>query len=249
MLYLVLGFLAIQFARGEVSGQQVNQTGAFESLGHSGWGKCLLVLLIVGLAALCAFAAIQAIVGDPIEGDEAKDRVKFAGRSIVYASLTVTAIKVAVDAWSAGSNDTAAKGAGDQTQKQTASTMFDLPAGRFLVVVLGLVLIGIGGYHVWHSVVQAKFMKRLDPPSQGRTAIEAAGRFGYAARSVVFAGTGVFFLVAAVQYDPNRSKGISGTLQTMSQYGWGRALLWFTALGLFVFGVFCLAEARYRRHG
>ena len=55
VLYLVLGVLAIQFATGDVAGSQVNQTGAFEQLGQSGWGKALLLFLIVGLTAMCAW--------------------------------------------------------------------------------------------------------------------------------------------------------------------------------------------------
>jgi hypothetical protein len=248
VLYLVLGFLSVQFARGKVSGNRVNQTGAFETVARQPLGKVLLVLVVLGLAAMCVFSIIQALMGDPVEGDEAKDRAKFAGRAIIYGSLTVTAMKVAIDAWSSGPDQTAAKNAGDQQQQQTTSTLFDLPAGRLIVVALGLVLIGIGLFHIWHSTIKAKFMKRIDPPPGIATAVEAFGRCGYAARSVVFCVSGTFFLVAAAQYDPNKSKGISGSLQELAQHGWGRVLLWATAIGLFAFGVFCLAEARYRRH-
>ena len=175
------------------------------------------------------------------------ERVKFTGRAIVYGVLSVTAAKVAADVWSAGPDETAARNAGDQSQQRAASTLFDLPGGRFLVVVVGLVLIGIGVYHVWENTVKGEFMERLAPPSGLRSALEAAGRFGYGARSVVFAMSGVFFLVAAVQYDPSESRGISGSLQKMAEHGWGRLVLWVTAFGLVVFGLFCLAEARYRR--
>jgi hypothetical protein len=248
LLYLVVGFLAIQFARGEVSGSEVNQTGAFETVAEQPFGKLLLVLMVVGLAALALFRIVQACFGDPVEGDEASDRLRFAGKALIYIFLTVTAIKVTVDAWSAGPDQTAAKNAGDQQQQRTTSTLFDLPAGRLLVVALGLVLIGVAVYHMWHHVVQASFMERMAPPSGVEKVVEAFGRVGYAARAVVFVVSGVFFLVAAAQYDPNKSKGLSGSLQELAQHGWGRVLLWATALGLFAFGVFCLAEARYRRH-
>ena len=247
VLYLVLGVLAIQFATHDVAGSQVNQTGAFEQLGQSGWGKALLLFLIVGLTAMCAFAVIGVIWGDPVEGDDGKERIKFAGRAVVYGLLAVTAVKVATDVWSAGPDQTAANNAGDQSQQRAASTLFDLPAGRLLVVVVGLVLIGIAVYQAWQNTVQAEFMERLAPPPNARRAVETAGRFGYAARSVVFGMSGVFFLVAAAQYDPNKSRGISGSLQEMAEHGWGRAVLWLTAVGLVAFGVYCLAEARYRR--
>jgi hypothetical protein len=248
VLYLVLGFLAIQFARGKVGGDQVNQTGAFETVGAQPFGKLLLVLMVVGLAALALFRIIQACVGDPVEGDEASDRVEFAGKALIYAFLTATAIKVTIDAWSGSAGQTAAKNAGDQQQQRTTSTLFDLPGGRFIVAGFGLALIGVAVYHMWHHAVQASFMERLAPRSEVKTAVETCGRVGYAARSVVFAVSGVFFLVAAVQYDPNESKGLSGSLQELAQHSWGRVLLWATALGLFAFGLFCLAEARYRKH-
>ena len=90
-------------------------------------------------------------------------------------------------------------------------------------------------------------MERIAPPSRTSKAIEALGRVGYAARSVVLAISGVFFIVAAVQHDPSESKGISGSLQELAEHGWGRIVLWATAIGLFLFGIFCLAEARYRK--
>src|SRR4051812_8768815 len=121
VLYIVLGILAIQFARGEVAGEQVNQTGAFETVAQQPFGKVLLVLMVLGLLAMTAWRLIQAFVGDPIEGDEAKDRAKFVGKALIYGVLTGTAIKVTIDAWSAGPDQTAAQNAGDQQQQQTTS--------------------------------------------------------------------------------------------------------------------------------
>ena len=248
-LYVIVGILAIQFARGEVSGDQVNQTGAFEAVAEQPFGKVLLVLMVLGLLALTVWRLVQALVGDPVEGEEAKDRARFLGKAVIYGVLTATAIKVTVDAWSAGPDETAAQNAGDQKQQETTSTLFDLPAGRLIVAVIGVALIGLALYHGWHHVVKASFMKRLGPPSEKTgNAIEGLGRFGYAARSVVFLISGIFFVVAAVQYDPNESRGLSGSLQELAQHSWGRVVLWATALGLFCFGLFCLAESRYRRH-
>lgn len=248
VLYLVLGLLAIQFARGKTASQQVNQTGAFEKVAEQPFGKVLLVVLVAGLAALALWRFVQAALGDPVEGDEAKDRAKFAGKGIIYTSLTITAAKVAADSWSGGPKKTAANNTGDQQQRHTTSTLFDLPGGRFLVAVLGIVLIGMAAYHVWHHAIQASFMKRLAPPSSAARPVKVVGRVGHAARAVVLAISGVFFLVAAAQHDPNESKGVSGSLQQLAQHGWGRLVLWATAVGLFAFGVYCLAEAKYRKH-
>jgi hypothetical protein len=80
-----------------------------------------------------------------------------------------------------------------------------------------------------------------------RAAVERAGRFGYAARAVVLATIGVFLVAAAVHHDPKESVGLSGALQAVSEQQWGQAILWLVAIGLFLYGCFCFAEARFRR--
>jgi len=247
-LYIVVGLLAIQFARGEVASSEVNQTGAFETVAEQPFGKVLLVAMVLGLAALTVWRVIQMCVGDPVEGDEAKDRVKFFGKAVVYGFLTVTAAKVTIDNWSSGTSETAAQNAGDQQQQEAASTIFDLPAGQWLVAGVGLGLIGTALYQAFHHGVQASFMKRVDPPARLSSAVETIGRIGYGARCVVMAVSGIFFLTAAIQHDPDEAKGISGSLQELAEHAWGKALLWATAIGLFLFGVYCLTESRYRRH-
>jgi hypothetical protein len=245
VLYLILGILAIQFARGETSSDEVSQVGAFAKLTEQPFGKLLLVVLIMGLIALALWRFTQAAVGDPVEGDDAKDRLEYLGKGIIYSALVVTAIKVAIDAWDGGG---AAAQSGDEQNQQAASTLFDLPGGRGLVAILGIVLIVIAVYQTYEHAVKAKFMERIVPPEQHASkGIELMGRAGYGARGVVFAASGIFFIVAAVQYDPNESKGISGVLQELANQPWGTVVLWAVAIGLVLFGLFCFAESAYRR--
>ncbi len=249
VLYLLLGILAIQFARGETSSDQVSQVGAFETLAEQPFGKFLLVAMIAGLIALCLWRLIQAFVGDPVEGDEAKDRVEYLGKAVIYGALVVTAIKVASEVWSgtSGSASSTTQQSGDAQNQQVAWSLFELPGGRLLVGILGVALIVIAVYQAYEHTVEAKFMERLAPPGTTAKGIEAIGRIGYAARSVVFAASGVFFIVSAVQYDPNQSKGISGTLAEFAQNSAGQIVLWGVAIGFALFGIFCFAEAVYRR--
>ena len=247
VLYLILGVLAIQFANGDTTSDQVSQQGAIATLADKPFGKFLLVLLTLGLAAMCLWRAIQAFVGDPVEGDDGKHRVEYAVKAVLYGALVVTAAKITIDNWNGGGT-TQTGGGGDQQTQQVSSTLFDLPAGRWLVGLLGVVMIGIAIYETWHQVIEATFMERITPPGQEVSkGLELFGRIGYAAKSLVLFISGLFFVVTAVQYDPAQSKGLSGALQELAEKDWGRVLLWGTAIGLFLYGVFCLAESRYRR--
>ena len=52
---------------------------------------------------------------------------------------------------------------------------------------------------------------------------------------------------AAWTYDPDRAKGIDGALRTLLQQPYGKPLALAASAGLVVFGLYGLAEARYRR--
>lgn len=242
VLYLVLGLLAIQFARGQTSSDEVSRTGAIQKVAEQPFGKFLLVALTIGFVALTLWHVVQALYGDPIEGSESSDRAKYAGKAVLYAALTFSALKITIDNWNGGGTDQQAS-SGDSSNQDAASTLFDLPAGAFLVGLLGVILIGVAGYQFYKYVVESEHMDRIASNNQS---LKTLGRVGYSARAIVVALTGVFFLVAAVQHDPSESKGLSGALQELADRDWGRVVLWLVAVGLAVFGVFCLAEAKLR---
>ena len=54
-----------------------------------------------------------------------------------------------------------------------------------------------------------------EPQRRDRT--ERAGRAAYAARAVVLIIIGIFFIVAAVQHDPQEAIGLSGALETIAE--------------------------------
>lgn len=245
-LYVVLGVLAIQFATGETSSDDVSQTGALERVAAQPTGRFLLVALTIGLICLTVWHVIQTLTGDPVEGEEPLDRAKYGVKAVIHGALAVTAAKITIDHWSEGSSGSAG-GSGDQQSQEATSTLLDLPGGMLLVVLVGLALIGAAAYQFLTYVLRTEHMDRI--AGTGRTAdvLRTFGRIGYSARAIVLAISGGFFLVAAVQHDPNESKGMSGALQELAERTWGRAILWLIAVGFVLFGLFCFAEAKLRR--
>lgn len=240
VLYLVLGVLALRLAFGD-GGSQASQTGAIQTLEGQPMGSLLVGLMAVGLLAHGAWQALLVFTGDPVEGDDAKLRVKFFVKAVIYLGLGVAAVRVLMGSGSSG---------GDSSD-QAASTLLGLPGGVWLVAVLGLVVVGVGVSEWLRHAVGASFMERINRTGHGhvRRNVERAGRAGYAALGTVTIVTGGFFLVAAVQHDPDKSRGMNGSLQALADQPWGPWILTGVAVGVVLYGVFCLAEARYRRAG
>ena len=80
-----------------------------------------------------------------------------------------------------------------------------------------------------------------------RRLVERLGMIGTAARGAVFALAGVLVVAAAMTYDPAKAGGIDKALRTLRNEPFGEVLLFLAALGLIIFGIYGLCEARWRR--
>lgn len=245
VLYAVIALLALQLALGSPD-QQASSEGAFAWIAQQPFGKVLLVAMTASLFALAAWRFLDAAAGDPVEGDDASDRVRFLAKGCVYLALAIAAASVTVSTWSGssgGSSGAASSGDGESQKKATAMVL-DWPMGQWIVGVAGLVVIGYALYMFKHHAIDASFEKRLDTSASW---VERFGRIGYGARSVVWAVVGYLTVRAAVTYDPNEAGGLSAALQELAVSTAGPILLGAVALGLFGFAAFCLAEAKFRR--
>jgi hypothetical protein len=118
------------------------------------------------------------------------------------------------------------------------------PGGRVLVGILGLVVLGIAGYHVYKGWTK-KFLEDLRE-NPGDWAV-TAGRLGYIAKGVALLIVGFFFLVAAWTADPDKAQGLDGALKTVKDQALGPFLLTLVAIGIAAFGVYSFARSRYAR--
>ena len=241
VLYAIIALLALQLALGSPD-EQASSQGAFAWIAQQPFGKVLLVALTASLFALAAWRFLDAAVGDPVEGDEASDRVRFLAKGGVYLALAIAAASVTISTWS-GSPGTSSGSDGESEKKATAMVL-DWPMGQWIVGAAGLAVIGYALYMFKHHAIDASFEKRLDTSA---TWVERFGRIGYGARSIVWAVVGYLTVRAAVTYDPNEAGGLSAALQELAASTAGPILLGAVALGLFGFAAFCLAEAKFRR--
>ena len=240
----IIGVIAIRIALGEKDDAATSE-GAVAWLAHQPLGKFLLVALTVALFALALWRLLCALMGDPVEGSEPKDRLKYAVLGVVYLLLAIATLGITVANWTGSSESAGSEESGDEGSQQAASTLFEWPAGRWLVGILGVAVIGYAGYNFYKQVVKKTFAERLDA-SEGSWVVRL-GLIGYTAQSLVYAVVGYFFIQAAVAFKSTTAKGPSGALTELGDTTWGKVLLWVIAIGLLAYGVFCIAEAKYRR--
>lgn len=125
----------------------------------------------------------------------------------------------------------------------------ELPAGRWLVAIAGVVILCAG---IW-MVVQAarrkyhKHMKLGEMSRKVRQTVDVTGVGGGVARGLVFAVAGGFAVRAAWDYEPDKAKGMDDTLRSFTETPVGPWLLVLIAVGLMLFGAFSFAMARYRK--
>jgi hypothetical protein len=239
-IYLIIGVLALELALG-VGGKATNQQGALETIVRQPFGKVLLIIVAIGLAGYATWRLIRAGLGHGPEGsDSAMDRVVALASGIVYAGLCVIAIQILLG--SGGGNGSA------QTHKATAGAL-GWPAGTWLVGLAGVILIGVGvfqGYRAFsRDFLEDAKVEEMSP--RVRDGYAWIGSFGYMARMLVFCIVGAFLIKAAVEFDPNKAVGLDGALAKVAHQAYGHLLLGVVAAGLIAFGVYSLADARYRR--
>ena len=201
-------------------------------------GKFALGAAALGFLAL-GVVRLAAAVRDR-EAD-VKQRLIAGAQGVFYAVLAWAPLSFLFGSKQTGS---------EQAQKQQTASVLGWPLGRELVVVVGLVVIGVFAYQIRTAVTQ-DYEEGLDlrrAPGWICRLVDLAGTVGLISRAVVFLPIGVFLIVAAVQSDPQHSKGLDAELALLArQSWWGPTLLWVVALGLVVFAVYSGLEARYRR--
>jgi hypothetical protein len=122
------------------------------------------------------------------------------------------------------------------------------PAGQWLVGIVGLIVV-IAGLVLVMEGFRREFMKYLRTAQMSpktRRVVRLLGTVGTVARGVVFALAGILVIEAAVTHKASKSGGIDKALLTLRNQPFGEILMLAAALGLLIFGVYGLCEARWR---
>lgn len=246
VVYSIIGIIAA-LAAVQSGSDTAGSRGALVAILYQPFGRVLLALVAVGLAGHAMWRFVQAIKDTENKGTDAKGiarRIFFAIVGFIYAGLTIFAVRLIFSDSPGGSGG----GQGQASQEWTAALMAQ-PFGQWLVGAVGAGLIGAGIYQ-FYKAYSKKFREKLNTGEMSEKTEQTVTRIaqvGLSARGVVFGIIGVFLIQAAVGYDPDKVRGISGALRSLEQQPFGPYLLGIVALGLIAFGVYMFVMAWYRR--
>jgi len=240
VVFVVIGALAAGVAIG-TGGKTTDSRGALDTIGDGPMGTIALIAIGVGLLGYMAWRLVAAVTDAEGKGDEPTKlavRAAQAGRGVVYGMLGVSALR----------SINGASGSQDGAARHWTARLLDMPLGATLVVCTGIGVLGYAGYQLYRAFSD-RAKRHLDLAEAGPTTatwIVRFGRFGIAARAVVFAMIGVFLIRAGMHEDSGEAGGIAQSLRALGGSDYGRIVLSLVAFGLIAYGIYQLATARYR---
>lgn len=239
VVHLLIAWVAIQLALGDrSSGEEASSSGALDQLAETPLGGTLLYVVAAGFAALVIWQGIEAVAGrrDQDGKKRTSKRIGSGLKTVLYGSLGWSALKIAAGGGSGG----------DGTDTMTAKIM-QLPAGQWLVGIVGIAVLGYGGRLIYRGLSE-DFMDKLTAGGQvgdAGTTFKNLGKAGYAAKGAALLVVGGLFLWAAATHDAKKSGGLDQALHEVLKQPFGSPMLIALALGIACYGLFCFAWARH----
>ena len=228
VLHLLLAYLTVQIALGG-GGKQASQSGALATLAEEPVGQVLLWVIAVGFTLLALWQLTELVTQH-----EAFDKAKAGGKLVLYGAL----------AWTSFIFASGGRTSSNKQTKDFTVTLMDAPAGRLLVGLVGVAIIGIAAYHVVQGL--AGEVPRGPAGAPGPVGRHRR-RVGYIGKGIALAAVGILFITAAIQQRAGKATGLDGALRSMRDLPAGTVILLGIALGLAAYGVYSFARARYAR--
>ncbi|HEV7183023.1 MAG TPA: DUF1206 domain-containing protein [Leifsonia sp.] len=239
LLHIIIGSIAIALANGTGTGKEADQSGALGQLAQAPGGQFLLWAAAVGFAALGLWLLLSAFLDHSWGGKRSRAAhiSQCLAKGVVYLVLAFTALTFARGGTASSAQSTSKLGA----------TLMATPGGVFVVIAIGLALLGVGGYMIFKGVSK-RFERDIRVPSGGAgLAVSILGVVGYLARGVALGAVGVLFLVGAASHDPSKTTGLDGALKSFVSLPFGVVVLVAIGVGWIAYGIYAFFRARLAR--
>jgi hypothetical protein len=241
-LYVAIGLIAIAGALGK-STTPADQIGAIVAFSKLPYASIFMWIILIGLVAYSLWGVVRAVFDPLHKGKDLKGLLARGGfllSAITYAFLVIPTYQLISGARS---------GSGSDSTVKMVSAVMNMPMGRWVIGAVGLGALAAGLYQIYMGIKMNfdQFYKPYELSSEQFKVAKQMGRFGTAARGVVFALVGFFLVLAAYQANPGNARGFDGAFKYLAHQPYGLYLLGIIALGLVAFGLYSMMMAAWLR--
>ncbi|PXX69302.1 uncharacterized protein DUF1206 [Nocardia tenerifensis] len=239
IVHLFVGYIAIRIALGGRGGN-ADQSGALAELASKPGGIIAMWFGVVAFLLMALWRLTEAVFGSASKPDadstkkEVFRRVKAVALAVIYFLFALSAFGFA-------------RGSGkSNSEKSTGLTgrLMQNTAGTVLLVIVGLIIIGVGGYHIYKGVTR-RFLRDLH--SNPGTVVRRLGMAGYIAKGLAVAAIGLLVIIAVTNSEPDKAAGLDGALKTLGAQPYGVILLIIAGLGIITYGLYSFVMARHAK--
>ena len=202
-----------------------------------------MAVMLVGIVLYFLWRGLSVAV---IRGNDLSawaHRVGYGFSAAFYAALAYTAARLVMRGSEGASDD-------GSTVERVSRSLLESTWGRVIVILAGVVTIAVGLFFIIRKGVMRSFTDKLhgaDESDDVDRAIIAAGVVGWIGRGVVTILVGYFLARSAITFDPDEARGFDGALREVATGSIGEILVWVSAVGLMLYGAFCVFSHRYQR--
>jgi hypothetical protein len=241
-IWLVTGALAARLAfEGHTTpGAEPDKNGALHTLARQPFGRVLLLVLVLGFAAMVIWSVAELVrKRDGERSGHIGHRLVAVGRTSIYAALAYSTVKLL----------TGSGGSDGGRQEELTARVLAWPGGRLLVGAVALALLGAAGFNLYRAASR-RYEKHWDKKRMDTRArriagpVEAIGNVGHA---MVFGLVGWFLSMAALHFDPTEPKSLDESLSKLVHQPYGRLLCLAVAAGMVAWALNAAAQSRWRQ--
>ncbi len=244
IVYLIIGGFAVFAAFGPSSAEGTE--GAFATILSQPFGQILLGLVAVGFVGFAVWRFVQAYFDTDGHDRGAKGlaiRSGMVGSGLVHVVLALLAAGMVLG-WDSDS------GSGSDPTGRWIAAIYGAGFGQLLTWGVAAVVALVGAAQIWKGY-NAGFEEdfRQCPPDVMNW-VRPLGRAGNMARGITFLVIASLIFYGGLRYgsvEGGSTPGLADALSAVEGYSYGWLVLLAIALGLIAFGLYSLAEARYRR--
>lgn len=241
IVYCLSGAIALMAALniGDKSAEDAGTEGIFSFIRDQPFGKWLVLTMAIGLTCYTIWRFVQALKDTEHKGNDKKGLAKRLGyfiSGVGYAGVALYSYKVFIGSYSNGDSN-----------EKNVSRLMEMPFGKWLVIIVALIMIGTGCVQVYRAV-SGKYKKYVRSALHRDAApwIITAGIAGYTARGIIWLILGWLFIKAAINFNAKEAGSSDAAFKWLSDSSYGSLLLGIVALGLICYGLFMFLRAKYQ---